>query len=173
MSRSKYLFLSWAVGLLLVGCARPAPPPPAAATPTPPTAEMAVVPVTVDPALTSPIAQPAGERGTVRGQVFNLAGTLPVANTPVYLARVYRFDGNQGGIFALDAAAAPRSTTQADGRFVIADVEPGEYVLAVGEASSIKTPSGLNGPDGAARVIRVEPGTFVDLGAVRVDYLDR
>jgi len=134
---------------------------------------MVAVSVTVDPALASPIAQPTGERGAVRGQVFNLAGSLPVANTPVYLARVYRFDGDQGGIFALDAAAAPRSITQADGRFAIADVEPGEYVLAVGEAASIKTPSVLNGPDGAVRVIRVEPGTVVDLGTVRVDYLDR
>jgi hypothetical protein len=89
------------------------------------------------------------------------------------LARVYRFDSGQGGIFALDVTAAPRSITQAAGRFTITDVEPGEYVLAVGNASSIKTPSVLAGPDGAAQVIRVAADTVTDLGVVRVDYLDR
>jgi hypothetical protein len=169
------LLVWWAVGLLAAGCARPLPPPTAAATPTPmpPEAETVALPVTVVPARASPPAKAAAGRGTVAGQVFNLAGSLPVANTPVYLARVYRFDGGQRGIFALDVAAAPRSITQADGRFAIADVEPGEYVLAVGNASSIKTPSVLAGPDGAARVIQVAADTVTDLGAVRVDYLDR
>lgn len=130
------------------------------------------IPVTVVPALFSPLQKPVEGRGMVVGRVFNLAGTLPISMTPVYLGRVYR-DSSGGGLFALDVANAPQSVTQADGSFVIADVEPAEYVLAVGDARSIKTPSVLSEPNGDARAFRVEAEVVTDLGDVRVDYLDR
>ncbi len=132
---------------------------------------MTPIPVTVVPALFSPLEKPAAGRGMVVGRVFNLAGTLPISLTPVYLGRVYRSGG--GGMFALDVANAPQSVTQADGSFVIADVEPAEYILAVGNASSIKTPSVLSEPNGDVRAFRVEADVVTNLGDARVDYLDR
>jgi hypothetical protein len=132
---------------------------------------MTPIPVTVVPALFSPLEKPAAGRGMVVGRVFNLAGTLPISLTPVYLGRVYR--SGSGGLFALDVANAPQSLTQADGSFVIADVEPAEYVLAVGSASSIKTPSVLAEPNGDVKAFTVTQDVVTNLGDVRVDYLDR
>lgn len=168
-----------AAGLLLVtGCAprdRAAEPAATAQVVLPEGVEagMTPIPVTVVPALFSPLEKPAEGRGMVVGRVFNLAGTLPISMTPVYLGRVYRDSSGGGGMFALDVANAPQSVTQADGSFVIADVEPAEYILAVGSASSIKTPSVLSEPNGDVRAFRVEADVVTNLGDARVDYLDR
>ena len=134
---------------------------------------MTPIPVTVVPALFSPLVTPATGRGMVVGRVFNLAGTVAISSTPVYLARVYRDSSGQGGMFALDATNAPKGLTQADGSFVITDVEPAEYVIAVGDASSIKTPSILTEPSGNAKAFAVDASVITNLGDVRVDYLDR
>lgn len=134
---------------------------------------MTPIPVTVVSALFSPLEKPAEGRGMVVGRVFNLAGTVPISLTPVYLGRVYRDSSGTGGLFALDVANAPQSVTQADGSFVIANVEPAEYILAVGNASSIKSPSVLSEPNGDVRAFRVEGDVVTNLGDTRVDYLDR
>jgi len=129
------------------------------------------IPITVVPAMFSPLEKPASGRGIVVGRVFNLAGTTPISLTPVYLGRVYR--GGGSGLFALDVTNAPKSVTQADGSFVITDVEPAEYVLAVGDATSVKTPSVLVEPNGSIKTFTVAQDAVTNLGDVRVDYLDR
>jgi|YNPBryunderm2012_1023409.scaffolds.fasta_scaffold08739_2 hypothetical protein len=171
----KSLFIAGlAAGLLFVtACVsrdRPAGPAPTAPVALPESG-MTPVPVTVVPALFSPLEKPALGRGMVVGRVFDLSGTTPVSLTPVYLGRVYRSESS--GLFALDIANAPQSVTQADGSFVITNVEPAEYVLAVGSASSIKTPSVLAEPNGNVKVFIVTHDAVTNLGDVRVDYLDR
>jgi len=46
-------------------------------------------------------------------------------------------------------------------------------VLAVGSASSIKTPSVLAEPNGDVKAFTVTQDVVTNLGDVRVDYLDR
>ncbi len=130
---------------------------------------MTPLPVTVVPALSSPLTAPSQGRGAVTGRVLNRSNAAPVAQTTVYLARVYR-DGSGGGVFALDFNSAPRSRTDLDGSFAITDVEPAEYVLVVGDADSFRAPAVLMGADGNPRAFQVREGVATNLGDVRVDY---
>ncbi|MDW8395775.1 MAG: carboxypeptidase-like regulatory domain-containing protein [Anaerolineae bacterium] len=157
----------------LVGCTvAPLAAPSPQTTPEPRSAVVTPLPVTVIPELASPLPVPEAERGLVTGQVFNLAGDRPVANTPVYLGLVTRTpDG--GGMFTVEPNTSPRGLTDEEGRFTIRDVPAGEYVLVVGALGSIRTPSVVMQSQTQVRAFTVQPGTVTDLGLVRVDYLDR
>lgn len=130
------------------------------------------LPVTVVPALTSPLPVPATDLGVVIGQVFNLAGTRVVSNTRVYLGPVFRTaDGN--GVFTLESSTSPKGFTDVEGRFIIKDVPPGEYILAVGEIGGTRMPSVAMHSPSEVKAFTVRPGVVINLGSVRVDYLDR
>lgn len=108
----------------------------------------------------------------VVGRVFDLAGARPVSNTPVYLGQVFRTaDGS--GVFTLEPNTSPKGMTDVEGRFIIKDVPPGEYVLAVGAIGSIRVPSVVMSSPTEVKAFIVQPGVVTNLGDIRVDYLDR
>lgn len=156
--------------ICLAGCAvAPISP---ARPPTSSQQEMKPVPVTVISPLDSPVLTPDTSRGTVVGQVLDLAGQRPISNTIVSLGRVSRApDGS--GVFTLEVGASPSSLTDTAGRFVIKDVPPGEYVLAVGDPVGIRVPSVAMKSPTEVKTFTVQPGVVTEVGVVRVDYLDR
>lgn len=88
------------------------------------------------------LPQPLPGKTTIVGRVVTHSGS-PLANMPVHLARVYRQAG--AGIFVLDSFS-PSGLTDADGYFVIESVDPGEYVIVVGN------------PEGEYEIVSVSPG---------------
>lgn len=114
--------------------------------------------------LITPTAFLQPERAALRGRVVSAFTNTPLQEVPVRLAKVYR-EGDEA-IFVLDAAFSPGSITNRDGYFSIADVEPGEYVIIVGN------PEGLyeivSDSSGKAKVWHLTPNQLVDVGVLRV-----
>jgi hypothetical protein len=85
------------------------------------------------PTHTPGIPAPALGKGTIAGVVY--FNNKPYAERDIYLAKVGNWiasDGKPAGQFAeLDVNTDPRGYTDAGGRFLIENVEPGQYVLAV------------------------------------------
>lgn len=77
------------------------------------------------------------------------------------------------GMFTLEPNSSPKGLTDAEGRFIIENVPPGEYVLAVGAVGGIRVPSVVMASATEVKAFTVQPGEVTDLGAVQVDYLDR
>jgi len=117
---------------------------------------------------TSPmIPYPLPGKTTVVGRVVTRSGAS-LTNMPVHLARVYRQDGE--GIFVLHSFS-PSGLTDAQGYFVIENVDPGEYVIVVGN------------PEGEYGIASVSPGRpkvwdfladkVADIGTIKVTLGER
>ena len=93
-----------------------------------------VTPGAVDVTPVATASLPAGEpetgKSTVTGQVITEKTNLPLTNIVVRLAEVHR-DGEEGA-FLLDTAFSPGDITDEAGYFTFENIEPGEYVLVVG-----------------------------------------
>lgn len=85
------------------------------------------------PTPTPNIPAPASGKATIAGVVY--FNNKPYAERDIYLAKVGNWiaaDGKPAGQFAeLDVSTDPRGYTDPGGRFIIENVEPGQYVLAV------------------------------------------
>ena len=85
------------------------------------------------PTPTPNISEPSSGKATIAGVVY--FKDKPYAERDIYLAKVGNWvtsDGKPAGQFAeLDVSTDPRGYTDSGGRFLIENVEPGQYVLAV------------------------------------------
>ena len=110
------------------------------------------------------IPAPATDKATVTGNVFTTALNQPYPKAAVWLAEVYRQGGD--GAYVLDHAFSPAVYADDMGVFVIANVDPKEYVIVIGD------PEGLYEviPDesGRARVWNAEAGKILDVGQLTV-----
>lgn len=154
--------------LLLSACQNDAITP----TPTPGTAPEAPVATTVvstDTTTVNPLEiTPTGDAGMVIGRVISISTTLPMMNTPIYLAEVFRDpNGSEEGAFVLNSAASPGAITDNDGAFVHTNVKPGEYVIVVGDPyfdyKVIENPDTLK-----AQTYFVQAGQVTQVGELRV-----
>ena len=102
------------------------------------------------------------------GTLISTSGSTPTAlgNTPVYLAPVYWDENRKEGAFALDTANGPSAISKEDGSFVIANIEPNEYVIIVGEI--IGTNVIIPDEKGDARVVSLTADQVYDVGELRV-----
>ncbi len=146
-----HIFFLLAFAIVLAACNSPSAQ--VAATPAPPTAS----PVVATPTPVSP--------GMVTGRLR--------ANDPVSLQGLSLFLGSlvkvgeQHGAF-LDRQQAPVARLdEASGKFVFADVPPGQYsfILAIPERGS----RAFLAPSGDVQVIQVISGKTTDLGDVSID----
>jgi hypothetical protein len=110
------------------------------------------------------IPAPATDKATVTGSVFTTALNQPYPKAAVWLAEVFRQGGD--GAYVLDHAFSPAVYADDKGVFVIANVDPKEYVIVIGD------PEGLYEviPDesGRARVWNTEAGKILDVGQLNV-----
>ena len=110
------------------------------------------------------IPEPEAAKATVTGKVFSTTLNQPYPKAAVWLAEVYREGGD--GVYVLDHAFSPGVYADEKGVFVIANVDPKEYVIVVGD------PEGLYEviPDdsGRARVWKPQAGKVLDVGQLNV-----
>ncbi len=111
---------------------------------------------------TLPPSQPG--KATLIGRVVSGITNAPLQKVPVRLARIYR-EGSEA-IYVLDAAFSPSGITNEGGYFSIGGVEPGDYVIVVGN------PEGLyeiiSEPSGQVRVWHLMPDQLLDAGIIYV-----
>lgn len=115
----------------------------------------------------TPLGQPETGKATVTGQVFSLKTNAPLGNTVVRLAEVHR-EGERGA-FLLDTAFSPGDITDEQGYFIFENVEPGEFVLVVGNVEVYKGYVIIPEESGKPRVYEFEAGKIQDLGELTVD----
>jgi hypothetical protein len=115
------------------------------------------------------IPVPDAAKTTVTGNVFSTTLNQAYPKAAVWLAEVYREGGN--GVYVLDHAFSPAIYADEQGVFIIADVDPKEYVIVVGD------PEGAYEviPDdtGRARVWATEGGKILDVGRISVSLSPR
>lgn len=134
-SVSLILTLALLTLFLLTACEQGAATP-AATTPAPGATEQvgpdgAVIPSVAAATATPVPVEPVSGKALVIGRVLSAQSSEPLTNTIVMLAEVFR--QGEAGAFVLDASRSPSTFTDGEGNFVIANVEPGEYVIAIGD----------------------------------------
>lgn len=127
--------------------------------------------IEVVPAGTSTASVPGGEpeagKSTVTGQVITEKTNLPLTNIVVRLAEVHR-DGDEGA-FLLDTAFSPGDITDEAGYFTFENIEPGEYVLVVGNVEVYGGYVIIPEESGRPLVYNFETDQVTDLGKLIVD----
>jgi hypothetical protein len=103
---------------------------------------------------------PAAGKSTVTGVILSAASNVPLSEVSVYLAPVYRQDGNAA--YILDTASSPSTLTNATGQFIAKDIAPGEYVVVIGDPSA--SYAILNEPSDEAKVWKVDANAVLDIG---------
>lgn len=130
-----------------------------ACVPQTPSIERSVIP------FPSPLPIPTSEAGkvTVIGRVISLSNQ-PISQIAVWLAQVIR--QGEGGIYVLDSRASPGVYTNEEGIFMISNVDPGEYVIVIGD------PEGLyeiiTESSGKAKVWNIPSDQIFDIGELKV-----
>jgi hypothetical protein len=120
------------------------------------------------PQQSEPLQAPSGTTG-MAGMVLSSAyqPAKILGTTPMRLAAVQWNKDHTDGIFILTGSRSPGTTSEADGRFLFADIPPGDYVIVVGEV--IGTNEIFSKPDGKPYIFTVEKGKVTDVGTVTVN----
>lgn len=120
------------------------------------------------PPTTPAEAVPTPEPGlaTVAGRLVNTGSREPYVNTVIRLGEVIHFEPGDEGTWFIDDAVSPGDYTDEAGRFVIANVQPKEYVLVVGDFN-MRYAVVTDTPD-TARVWNVTPDAILDMGELDV-----
>ncbi len=110
----------------------------------------------------------APSRSAVVGRVLSTRNgqRQPLAGVAVRLGRVHWNEQKTDGAFVFEGASGPVTTSDREGIFVIANVEPGDYVLMFGD------PLGryeiISETSGRAKVYSALAGKALDVGTIVV-----
>lgn len=77
------------------------------------------------------VETPEQGKATITGRLLSAKTRTPLAQTAVRLAEVYR-QGEEGA-YVLDGSSSPGAYTNAQGEFVIPNIDPKEYVIVAGD----------------------------------------
>jgi hypothetical protein len=120
----------------------------------------------------TPPAVPDEGKATVVGRVINKNGSGPIVDATIRLAEVFR--EGEGGAFVVNLATSPSTRTDAEGYYIIENIPPGEYVIAVGEGESMAEYDVIEDSTGKqARVWMATAGQVNDWGEVQAEVLFR
>ncbi|MFV2044192.1 MAG: hypothetical protein ACC700_13295 [Anaerolineales bacterium] len=102
------------------------------------------------------------------GQIVSTSsgGKQPLQGIVVRLATVHWSEDKTEGAFVLDGASAPSAKTVEDGVFTFNDIEPGDYVIVVGDVMGLNVI--ISEPSGAAKVYSTTMGQVLDVGLLEV-----
>lgn len=108
---------------------------------------------------------PEPGKATVIGSVVSRSEGAPLMDVVVRLAAVYR-QGDDGA-FVLEDGRSPGTVTDLRGHFAIENVEPGEYVMVVGDVTT--NYEIIAESSGVARVWDIPSDQILDAGELEVD----
>ncbi len=122
-----------------------------------------------DPSLsnTLTIPTPSSGKATIFGTVTHQNSGKPFTNTTIRLAEVYGQGENQS--FVLDGAHSPGGMTDANGKFVIADIPAREYVMIVGDLADSNNYVIIHDETGKAIIYNVEAEKITDVGTISIE----
>lgn len=146
----RFASLIWIIFILVSGCSQASP-----------TTKSEIVEAT-------PISSPQEGMATVTGKVVDKNRNEPLNYTVVRLAEVFR-EGDKGA-YVLNEAFSPGARTDINGVFVFENVDAKEYVLVIGDVTSVYEI--IKNDDGSARTWNAEAGEITDVGVLEVE-LDR
>ena len=132
-----------------------------------PNARSSATPIVTVPQAPIMVPTPSPGRAVVIGKLRNLKSVGVVASIRVFLARIYYSADGSSAAFGLDIRTSPRAVSEVDGSFVFADVEPGEYLLMVGDPTLAGT---VKYSDAAGKdvVLKVSAGQTLNIGEAKV-----
>jgi hypothetical protein len=120
---------------------------------------------------TPKILSPDSDKGTVAAIIYDEPNQRPFADRSIYLAQLEELnapDGSQVGLIAvLDVTSDPFAQTDETGGFVIENVEPGKYALAV-RLPNLRELLLHDAGTGNNLIIEVMPGEILDMGVVSI-----
>ena len=88
----------------------------------------------------------------------------PVSSVLVRLAAVFWDDAKKEGAFVLDESASPSAITNGNGEFLFVNIEPGDYVILIGETPSDE--GVVTNDDGSAKIYTAVSDKIVDIGTL-------
>lgn len=133
------------------------------------------------PEATFPDVTPGAETGVLMGRIVSTYNQQPriMTDTSVRLGTIFwnppatdsassTPPAEEDGVFVIEGGSSPGALTDAAGIFVIKDLTPGEYVMAVGDLIGIhEFIIAENGED--AEVFNVEAGAVLNVGTIEVN----
>jgi hypothetical protein len=111
------------------------------------------------------IPTPQAGKVTVTGRIFSKKTGKPLDNTVVRLAEIVRQNGQAA--FVLDEAFSPGNYSDAQGYFVMASIDPKEYMVVVGIVPDNYT---IYSESGKPKTWVTNAGQTLDVGDLTVDY---
>jgi hypothetical protein len=163
------LAIAWVIiGVLGVACqSEPQAQSTPAAAPSPPPSGATNTAAGATPGAPRVIPTAAQDKGVVHGILLEADSKQPLTEAKgvdVFLGAVLRSADNPQGLASLDKLTAPRADPDDSGRFVFADVPPGEYALIVRSPISEVVARKLD--QSGDVIVTVVPGNAIDLGEV-------
>ena len=112
--------------------------------------------------------KPEASKAAILGQIVSISseGKQPLQEMVVRLAIVHWSEDKTEGAFVLDGASAPSAITVEDGVFTFVDIEPGDYVIVVGDVMGLHVI--ISEPSGAAKIYSTTTGQVLDVGLLEV-----
>lgn len=126
--------------------------------------------VEIEPVDPPEVGEVAAGTATVTGSIYSTTFNQPIEGIPVSLSEIIR-DENGEGVFVYDPAFSPTTDSLPGGYFVIEGVEPGEYMVVVGNIE-INTYTIINNDDGSPRTFEAPADTVTDVAEIQVEGLD-
>jgi hypothetical protein len=124
---------------------------------------------TLAPGLATQVTVPEAGKATVTGQIISSRTSQPLAQRVVRLGEVINEDlGDGDRPFVFNEATSPSARTDAEGRFVIANITPGEYVMVI--ANDLGDNLIITTSAGTAEVWKADGGQVLNVGSLRVDF---
>jgi hypothetical protein len=111
------------------------------------------------------------DKGVVYGILMQIDTKQPLTEAQgvdVFLGAILRSGDNAQSLASLDKTTAPRADPDANGRFVFADVPPGEYAIVVRSPVSEVVARKLDQPGDV--IVVVVAGKAIDLGEIYSKY---
>jgi hypothetical protein len=117
---------------------------------------------------TSILPTPNQETGVVVGYLISRITNSPLVAQTVYLGEFLPMEPGSNYLVTLEVEGSPHTKTDDQGRFVFAEIAPGDYPLIVWTPfrSKVVTMS----PDERALAVTVRAGESLDLGQVEVEW---
>lgn len=114
--------------------------------------------ITVEP-------ETSGIGGNIKTAKTNGA-PLPLADTPVRLAKVFWNEDHSEGAFVIEGGHSPSTISSENGVFTFVNIAPGDYVIVVGDVLGVHEVVADAG--GKAKIFSAEVGKVNDVGEIIV-----